>query len=362
MRQHSMGWGALLFALFWLMAGTAWAQQKGPEGAAWVQGTPEAAQAQAERNVTQPGNNAPFWRDVRGRDTRGGTVGSTQVRGRETGVLIQSEGQTWREWRNGPLTQIGGWLLAIAFLGAIIFYAIKGTIPTGEPTGRRIPRFSLWERTLHWVTATTFVLLALTGLAMFFGRHVLLPLVGYNAFSWIGQGSKVLHNFLGPLFIVCTLAMFFTFVKDNLWRSYDWDWVRSFGGLFSRTHNEPPSHRFNAGEKAWFWGGLTLLGLIVGISGLVLDFPNFDQSRQTMQWANIVHLIGATLFMAMAIGHIYMGTVGMSGAFRAMVDGDVDETWAREHHYYWYEDIRKGRIDTGTAERPPAPGTTRVEY
>ena len=356
MGQQSFDWVVrIALALLLTVSGGAWAQQE-----------MSSQQQQAQREITQPGNNAPYWRDVRGRDAVGGTVGLSTVKGRETGVLIQSEGQTWREVRNGPLTQIGGWLLAVVFIAVLVFYAIKGSIALREPeTGRRIQRFSLWERVLHWTTAITFLTLAFSGLAMLFGRYILVPILGHGAFSWIAVASKTLHNFIGPLFIVCTLAMFFTFVRDNIWRDYDMEWLKRFGGLLSKGHDEPKSHRFNAGEKAWFWGGLSLLGLVVGISGLVLDFPNFDQTRQTMQLANIVHLIGATLFMVGAIGHIYMGTIGMRGAYKAMATGEVDETWAKEHHYYWYEDVKAGRIpaadassNASSAGRRPAPGTT----
>jgi formate dehydrogenase subunit gamma len=356
MRQQSIGWLACLMFTVALMV-------SGPSGAQEQQPTPQ--QEQAQRQLTQPGNNAPFWREARGRDTVGGTVGNTTVRGRETGVLIQSEGQQWRELRNGPLTQVGGWLLALAFVGVLLFFAVKGTVRLHEPeTGRKIVRFSLWERVIHWTTAITFLILAFTGLSTLFGRYLVIPLIGHSAFSWIAAASKLLHNFIGPLFIVCTLAIFFTFVRDNIWRKYDGEWVRRAGGLLSRGHTEPRSGRFNAGEKAWFWGGVSLLGIVVGLSGLVLDFPNFDQSRQVMQTANVVHLIGAVLFMAAAIGHIYMGTLGMAGAYDAMTTGVVDETWAKEHHYYWYEDVRAGRVAQPGEEpgRPLPPGATRVEY
>ena len=150
--------------------------------------------------------------------------------------------------------------------------------------------------------------------------------------------------------------LFFTFVKDNLPRVYDFIWVRKFGGLFSDEH--VPSHRFNAGEKVWFWGGLASLGLIVGASGLVLDFPNFGQTRNTMQIANIVHMVGSLMFILGALGHIYMGTVGVAGAYQAMRTGEVDETWAKEHHEYWYDDIKAGKIKP-VAEATPRAGQTQ---
>lgn len=341
MNQHSIGWlMCLMLALMLTISGPTRAAEDNR-----VVGTSEAQQQQAQREITQPGNNAPFWREVRGRDTVGGTVGVTTVTGRETGVLIQSEGQTWREVRNGPLTLFAGIALAVVFLGILLFYWIKGPIVLHEPkTGRLIVRFGAWERLIHWTTAITFLILAFTGLAILFGRHVLIPIVGHDIFGWIAIGAKWSHNLVGPLFIVCSILLFITFLRDNFWRAEDWVWIRRAGGLLTQGRNEPASHRFNAGEKAWFWGGVSLLGIVVGLSGLVLDFPNFDQTRQTMQLANIIHLVGATLFMIGALGHIYMGTIGMRGAYTAMRTGVVDETWAKEHHSLWYDDIRSGKI------------------
>jgi formate dehydrogenase subunit gamma len=183
---------------------------------------------------------------------------------------------------------------------------------------------------------------------------VLLPLIGYTLFSWLAILSKNLHNFVGPLFFICVLLLFFTFVRDNFWRRYDLNWLRHFGGLL--TKKDVPSGKFNAGEKLWFWTGVFAAGLIVSASGFVLDFPNFDQTRNTMQIANIVHLVIASLFILAALGHIYMGTIGMAGAYTAMSTGYVDETWAKEHHLYWYNDVKAGKIPTAPDDEP-APRT-----
>jgi formate dehydrogenase subunit gamma len=234
------------------------------------------------------------------------------------------------------------------------FWLWKGTLRLHEPpTGRKIRRFTAWQMAIHWTTAWTFVALAITGLIMTFGKNILLPLIGYTLFSWLTIFGKSLHNFIGPLFLLCIVLLFFTFVRDNVWRRYDWNWIRHFGGLISK--RDVPSGKFNAGEKLWFWGGLLVLGLIVSISGLILDFPNFNQTRNTMQVTNIVHLSVATLFMLGALAHIYMGTLGMAGAYRAMSDGYVDETWAKEHHLYWYEDVKAGKIPTAPDDAPPVP-------
>lgn len=304
-------------------------------GAAEVPGAAEGQAAQNRREATQPGNNAPLWRDVRSGDIN--AYQTTQVRGVETNILVQSEGEMWRRVRNGPITVYGGWLIVAVFLLIGLFYWRKGEIMLHTPkTGRVITRFTAWERLVHWTTAIAFVALAISGIVMLFGRYVILPLMGYTLFSAVAIISKNVHNFIGPLFVVCTLLMVVTFVRQNAPRAYDWVWVRKFGGLFSSTH--VPSGKFNAGEKAWFWGGVVVLGVIVSASGLVLDFPNFGQGREAMQLANVIHASAAVIFIAMSFGHIYLGTIGMEGSYDSMRHGIVDEAWAKEHHEYWYRE------------------------
>lgn len=312
-------------------------------------GFDDEATAQQQQQLVQPLNNKPVWDTV-----RSGQPQTTTVRGRETNVLIQPEGQTWRALRNSQLSFWAGWLIVAIILAITTFYVIKGAIPLHAPrTGVRIRRFTPWERSIHWTTAYAFVALAISGLIILFGKNILLPLIGYTLFSWLTILAKNLHNFVGPIFVVCLALIFATFVRDNGWRAYDWVWVRRFGGLMSG--HDVPSGKFNAGEKLWFWGGVLLLGLVVAASGLVLDFPNFNQTRGTMQIANVIHIVGATFFIVAGLGHIYMGTLGMVGAYDAMATGYVDETWAREHHLYWYNDLREQplRPEAGPAE--PAP-------
>ena len=305
--------------------------------------------AQDRREVTQPLNNAPFYRDVRSGDIN--AYQTTQVRGVETSVLVQSEGEIWRRIRNGPITVYGGWLIVAVFLMIGLFYWRKGEIMLHEPkTGRLIVRFTPWERLVHWTTAIVFVILAVSGIIMLFGRYVILPATGYTIFSALAILGKNLHNFLGPLFVVCTLLMIVTFVRRNAPRAYDWLWVRKFGGLFSGKH--VPSGKFNAGEKMWFWGGVVVLGIIVSATGLVLDFPNFGQGREAMQLANIIHATAAVIFTALSLGHIYLGTIGLEGSYDAMRHGVVDETWAKEHHEYWYREVVADERRTGPGIAP----------
>jgi formate dehydrogenase subunit gamma len=305
-----------------------------------------SAKAQQLQQQTQPLNNQPVWSEV-----RSGRPQTTQVRGRETDVLIQPGGQTWRALRNGQVAVYGGWAIVVVLVAIAAFYLLKGPLRLHSPmTGRAIRRFLPFQQLIHWTTATAFVVLAITGIILGFGKSMLLPILGHTLFSWLAQVAKPLHNFMGPVFAVCTVIIFFTFVRRNVWRAYDMAWIRRFGGLFSG--NDVPSGKFNAGEKLWFWGGVLFLGVVVSASGFVLDFANFDQTRHTMQVANIIHLAGACLFMMAGLGHIYMGTIGMVGAYAAMKTGYVDETWAREHHLYWYEDVKAGR-DGGDAVPPP---------
>ena len=314
---------------------------------------PEAAQAktQASQQLRQPLNNQPVWSEI-----RSGEPQYTSLPGRETNILIQPTGQTWRALRDGQIAVYGGWALVLIFLAILTFYWFKGPIQLhAAETGRKIQRFTMWERWVHWATAGSFSILAISGLIILFGKSALLPLVGYTLFSWLAILAKNLHNFVGPLFLISVVLLIFTFIRDNWWKAWDWNWVKTFGGLFSG--REVPSGKFNAGEKIWFWGGALTLGLIASASGLVLDFPNFNQTRLTMQIANVVHSTATIAFMLGALGHIYMGTIGMRGALDAMRTGYVDETWAREHHEYWYNEVKSGSREASAAPVGVTPRT-----
>lgn len=315
----------------------------------------ELAKQEQLRSVQQPYNNAPVWQNA-----RGGVAGYASIPAPEAGVLIQDGGQNWRALRNGTVATVSGWAIVVMMLVVGGFYAWRGTIQLHEsPTGRLMDRFSLLERMAHWSTAITFSILAVSGLIMAFGKTLLIPIFGFTLFSWLAVIAKNLHNFLGPIFVCSILVMFVVFVRDNIPKGIDLKWILSAGGLFSDKH--VPSEKFNAGEKMWFWGGVMLLGLVVGISGLVLNFPNFGQTRATMQLANLVHLGVSSLFMVAALGHIYMGTLGVAGALDAMKTGQVDETWAKEHHEVWYEQqVKAGNIGKANALAPNDPRPVAV--
>lgn len=349
------GLSALLLAS---LAGLAVAQgapaASAPAVTAATEGPAAAAdETNAERARSQPYNNAPFWRAVR---ESGKEAGTTTLPGIENGVLVQelvqypgsnltTAGEAWREVRNRWIIPYGGALLLIVVLAIALFYKAKGSIGLHEAeTGRRIERFTYFERAAHWTNAITFVILAVSGVVMAFGKFVLLPVIGGSLFGWITYALKTLHNFAGPVFAVSLVVVFVTFLRDNFPSRADIDWLKKGGGLFSGAH--VPSHRFNAGEKLIFWAGVFFLGAIVVGSGLVLDklIPGLAYTRSDMQIANMIHGVSTILMMAMFLGHIYLGTLGMKGAYSAMRTGYVDEAWAKEHHELWHDDIRAGKI------------------
>lgn len=319
-------------------------------------------QTNGERAKVQPGNNAPMWRQVGAGVTGYSSLPISEAP--EAGNLIQrfvqypgsrvtNAGEAWRQVRNQWLIPYGGSLLLLMVLALGIFYTTKGEIKTHAPdTGRKIERFTPFERAAHWANAIAFVILGVSGVVMAFGKFFLLPLIGGTLFGWLTYLLKNAHNFAGPLFAVSLVVVFVTFVKDNFPQKGDINWLLKGGGLLGGA--EPASNRFNAGEKIVFWGGVFSLGLLVVSSGFVLDkiVPGLVYERGTMQLAHMVHAAATVLMMVMFIAHIYLGTIGMQGAYQGMKTGYVDETWAKEHHEWWYDDVKAGKIP---AQRTPLP-------
>lgn len=329
-----------------------------------------AAQTNGERAKVQPGNNAPMWRQVGAGVTGYSSLPASESP--EAGNLIQSfvqypgsrltnAGEAWRQVRNNWLIPYGGSLLLIVVVAIAIFYFSKGMIKNHAPdTGRKIERFTPFERAAHWTNAIAFVILGVSGGVMAFGKFFLLPIMGGTLFGWLTYALKNLHNFAGPLFAVSLVIVFLTFLRDNWPQKGDVNWLLKGGGLFGGA--EPASNRFNAGEKIVFWGGVFFLGLVVVSSGFVLDklLPGLVYERSTMQIAHMVHAVATLLMMAMFIAHIYLGTIGMQGAYQGMKTGYVDETWAKEHHGYWYDDVKSGKIRAQRSEPAAAPQTVQI--
>ena len=278
----------------------------------------------------------------------------THIQGRisipdeKAATLIQPEGREWRAFHNVTLAWVGG----IAVLGMLailtVFRLSKGRIPIeGGRSGRTLLRFNVLERGNHWMVASCFIILGLSGLNLTFGRHILLPIVGPEAFTAISQWGKYAHNFLAFPFTLGLVVMLLIWVKDNIPNARDLAWFKAGGGLIGNEH--PDAGRFNGGQKMVFW--ITVMGgAVVAVSGYLLVFPFFFTDIAGMQLSHIIHSLLSVLMIAAMLAHIYIGSVGMDGAFDAMGTGQVDLNWAKQHHALWVkEELTKGR----TAVQPP---------
>jgi len=268
-------------------------------------------------------------------------------------VLIQPAGRVWRYFHEVILH----WTGVIVILGMIallgLAYLIMGRIRiSAGRSGAKVPRFNSFERFSHWLTAATFVVLGLTGLNITFGKLLLLPIIGPEAFTSFSEAAKYVHNFVSFAFVVGLVLIVVMWMKDNIPRKVDIVWLKEGGGFIRSKH--PTAGRFNAGEKLVFWFALGA-GAAVSVSGYLLLFPFYVTNIAGMQIAQVVHSIIAVLFIAIIIAHIYIGTLGMEGAFEAMSTGSVDLNWAKEHHELWLEDeIAKGRVPRMPASASPA--------
>jgi formate dehydrogenase subunit gamma len=249
------------------------------------------------------------------------------------GVLIQPAGRSW-EYFHEMLLHRGG---AIVILGTIallaLAYFILGKIRIAEGrSGKRILRFEAFERFSHWLTAVSFVILGLTGLNITFGKSLLLPLIGPDAFASVSQAAKYVHNFVSFSFVAGLILIMVIFFRDNLFERVDLEWIKQGGGFIRNKH--APAGRFNFGEKLVYWLSVAG-GIAVSLSGFLLLFPFYGADIAEMQLAQVVHAVVAVLFIALILAHIYIGTLGMEGAFEAMGTGEVDLNWAKEHHDLW---------------------------
>ena len=265
-------------------------------------------------------------------------------------TIEQPAGRDWRHFHEVTLRWIGGIVILGILAVLIIFYLWRGMvrIESGR-SGRTIVRFGAFERFVHWMTATCFIILAISGLNITFGRPLLLPLMSPEAFTAWSEWAKYAHNYLSFPFTLGVILIFFMWIAGNIPNRVDVEWFRRGGGIVG--HDHPPAYRFNGGQKMVYWI-VVLGGSAVAVSGYVLMFPFYGTGIQNMQAAEIVHGIVAMLFVAAMLGHIYIGTIGMEGAFEAMGTGTVDLNWAKEHHSLWLEE-EKARADAGAARRKP---------
>jgi formate dehydrogenase subunit gamma len=285
-------------------------------------------------NSKSPG--AELWREVRQRD--GAVEGISQVKSPGANVLVNVSGESWRQYRMNTLIPKAGGAFLVVLILIGVFRLLRGRIMLqGGRSGIKILRFTTSQRFAHWTTAILFVILGLTGLVLMLGRKFLIPVIGPEGFGTLAAAAKFLHDYLGPVFIFALTYLFVLFVRDNL-PSFKVDllWILKGGGLFG---GHAHADRYNAGEKIWFWIA-SIGGLVAIISGVVLDFPIFGQTRATMEFYHMVHSIAAVVLIFVAFGHIFLGTAAMEGTFEVMKTGYCDSNWAKEHHDLWYEKVK----------------------
>jgi formate dehydrogenase subunit gamma len=264
-------------------------------------------------------------------------------------VLEQPIGREWRVFHEIYLHWIGGVAIVGIFSLLVLFYLWRGTLHfAGGRSGRKMPRFTAFERFIHWMAATCFIVLAISGLNISFGKGLLLPLVGPSVFSAWSEAAKYAHNFVSFPFTIGVVLMFLMWVASNLPTRVDVEWMKRGGGMFGG--EEPPAYNFNAGEKLIFWV-VVFGGGAAAATGYILLFPFYGTGIASMQLAQIVHSVAGVLYIASMLVHTYMGTIGTEGAFEGMVTGDVDVNWGKSHHSLWY----KEEIGRSGADRSQAP-------
>ena len=271
-------------------------------------------------------------------------------------TLEQPAGREWREFHQKTLPIIGGIAIAGMLIVLVLFYLIRGMVKIENGrSGRTIVRFNAFERFVHWMTATCFVVLALSGLNITFGRQLLLPLLGPDTFATWSQWAKYSHNYLSFPFTIGVVLILLMWIAGNIPNRVDVQWVKRGGGIFG--HDHPPAYRFNAGQKMIYWI-VVIGGGASAVTGYLLMFPFYATDIAGMQVAQIMHGIVGALFVAAMLAHIYIGTIGMEGAFEAMGTGEVDVNWAKQHHALWLE---QEQARTGPAETQAQPQATPAE-
>lgn len=310
-------------------------------------------------------SDAELWRQIRSGDT-GNVVG----RDKSSGIMIQSQGEEWRQIRNGPLPMYSAWaILGILFLLSV-FFAFRGRMKMAHGhSGKTITRFTLLERGSHWLLASSFIVLALTGLNLIFGKTLLLPIIGASAFSALTLFGKFLHNYVGFAFMAALVMVAILWVIHNIPNRHDLVWLMRGGGMLGGGH--PPARKFNAGQKIIFWI-VILCGASISISGWALlnpftttmmsdtaalsnsilgtEFATNLGLIQEQQLQTLWHSAMAVFMIVVIIAHIYIGSIGMEGALEAMTTGEVDQNWAMEHHSLWVEEMDEASQANAKAE------------
>ncbi|MCL9776789.1 formate dehydrogenase subunit gamma [Vibrio methylphosphonaticus] len=284
---------------------------------------------------------ADYWRAV-----KDGVEGTTTSASPEHGVLISTPGETWFVLKEKWMSPAA----AVAIFGSIamvvLMYFIVGPLKLSAPrTGKKVKRWSRMDRALHWSMAFTFLTLAFSGLMLVYGKHFMKPYVPTELWGWTIYIAKQYHNYIGPLFFILLFAVLFKWWRKSIFNKTDVQWFMKLGGMVGKHKGSHPSAGFsNGGEKAIYWL-LICFGAVAAVSGLILDFPIFGQTRRDMELSNLVHMFSALILICGFVFHIYIGLFGMEGALEGMVTGEVDETWAKEHHDLWFEEMKNSEND-----------------
>ena len=318
-------------------------------------------------------SDAELWRSV-----RTGVSGTVSIPDRQAGQLIQSEGELWRSLKNGPIAKYGNWAILASIILLALFFLLRGRIKVDHGmAGSTITRFKEFERVSHWLLAMSFIILAITGLNIAYGKYFLPAIIGKEAFASLTLLGKWLHGHVAFAFMLSLIMVLVLWIKHNFPNRHDFIWLLKAGGLFVK-NSHPPAKKFNAGQKLLFWL-IILGGLSLSLSGIALMFPfqtsifaktfvflnifgfNFPTAitpLAEMQLATLWHSVVALALICVVIGHIYIGSVGMEGAFDAMGTGEVDRNWAKEHHSIWYDEVMHGddpSSGSGDTKAKPAP-------
>jgi formate dehydrogenase subunit gamma len=322
--------GAMALALIVAGASPVGAQQRNPDSSV----NPTASSVKEDQLLQE-------FQRIQGR----GTIPDTR-----SYVIEQPAGRDWRQFHQITLRWVGAITIVGMIVLLVVFYLVRGMVrlESGR-SGRVLVRFSAFERFVHWMTAICFIILALSGLNITFGKPLLLPLIGPEAFTTWSQWAKYLHNYLSFPFTIGVFVIFLMWVAWNVPNRVDVEWLKEGGGIVG--HKHPPADRFNAGQKMVYWIQV-LGGGAMAVTGYILMFPFYGTDIADMQLAQIVHGVVAMLFVAVMIAHIYIGSIGMQGAFEAMWDGTVDVNWAKEHHRLWAE----REVAKGESSAPPREG------
>lgn len=275
-------------------------------------------------------SQSDYWRAYRGGDP------SDILTAADTGQAMTTTGQQWRMLRENYIRKYAGWFPVGVIAILALYYLLRGKMRIAAGfSGKTLPRFTLNQRVAHWFMAAVFIILGLSGLIVLLGRTVLLPLFGPQVNSILTSAALQGHNLFGPIFMVALVWMFIKFVRGNFFQMVDLKWIFKLGGMFG---GHVSSRQFNFGEKAWFWM-VILIGLQLSVTGSLLEFSWLFEDVRILQASTILHALGAVALISVAIGHIYIGSIGMEGSIDSMLKGEVDENWAKEHHDLWYEEV-----------------------